>query len=73
MSAKRLQDGKPVHSLESPWCSCVSITLQSDRKRESERHVTTHKNRYNGTESNFVAIVQLSVTKRNVINLCPVC
>jgi len=31
------------------------------------------KNPYDGTESNFVAILQLSVRNKNVIDLCPVC
>jgi hypothetical protein len=30
------------------------------------------QNRYDGTESNFVAILQLSVSNRNAIDLCPV-
>ena len=62
-------------SLKSPGCSCVSITLLSQR---TQSRITgscdrPHKNRYDRTESNFVAIVQLSVSNRNAINLCPVC
>jgi len=34
---------------------------------------TSRKNRYDGTKSNFVAILQLNVSNKNAIDLCPVC
>jgi hypothetical protein len=32
-----------------------------------------HENRCHGTESNFVAILQLSISNTNAIDLCAVC
>jgi hypothetical protein len=34
---------------------------------------TSRKNRYDGTKSNVVAILQLNVSNKNAIDLCPVC
>jgi hypothetical protein len=39
-TARRLFVSRELYgSLKSPECSCVSITLPADRKRESQHHV----------------------------------
>jgi hypothetical protein len=54
-------------------CSVFSFIHGCALSVRSNFAAISHKNRYGGTESNFVAILQFSVSNGNAINLCPVC
>jgi uncharacterized membrane protein YtjA (UPF0391 family) len=76
----RTWQGEESHNSEGAGYSSKAITSSSNPNMIAHHSLEfaqslrqdPAKKRYDGTESNFVAILQLSISNRNAIDLCPV-
>jgi hypothetical protein len=72
-NAARLFGGKLPPRRPIPRWTLGAIISALSNLHWSTFAATSRKNRYDGTKSNFVAILQVSVSNKNAIDLCPVC